>query len=82
MISIDQAVDIVKSNFKGSEPKEVYIYDNDYYMIFAPSGKDDNNTPIYIVGISDGRHRYLNPLEDIDKFNAALDRGPVKNINE
>ena len=78
MISIDQAKSIIESNFKGSKAKEVYKYKDDYYMIIAPSGEKDYNDPFYIVGIADGKYRFLNPLEDIDAFNDSLENGPIK----
>lgn len=81
MISISEAANIIREHFEGAKPGAVYIYKDKYYLIFAPRGKGDINTPIYIVGIADGKYRFLNPMEDIDAFNEAMEKGAVKNIS-
>lgn len=78
MISLNDAKSIIEKNFKGSKVKAAYMYGKDYYLLFAPSGENDHNDPFYIVGIADGKYRFLNPLEDIDKFNDAIEKEPIK----
>jgi hypothetical protein len=78
MITVDEAKSIVEEHFEGSKPQSAYKYGDDFYMIIAPSGENDHNDPFYIVGIADGKYRFLNPLEDIDKFNKCWENGPIK----
>lgn len=78
MITIDEAKSIVEKNFKGAKAREVYKYGEKYYMIVAPAEKNDMNDPFYIVGIADGKYRFLNPLENIEEFNKSIENGPIK----
>lgn len=78
MIDLGRAVDIIEEHFPKAEPKEAYMYKKKFYLIMAPSGENDRNDPFYIVDVANGDYRFLNPLEDIDSFNGALERGPIK----
>lgn len=78
MKSIAEAKSIVEKNFKGAKAQAVYKYGRDFYLFVAPSGENDTNDPFYIVSIADGKYRFLNPLENIDKFNESMEAGPIK----
>lgn len=78
MIDLNNAKSIIEQHFKGAKPKAAYKYDNKYYLFVAPANEKDDNDPFYIVSIADGKYRFLNPLEDIDKFNEAIENGPIK----
>lgn len=82
MITVEQAKSVVEANFEGAKTKEIYKYKGRYYLVVAPSGAKDYNDPFYIVGIADGKYRFLNPLEDIDAFNDALESGPIKTFSD
>ena len=78
MIDLNEAKSIIEKNFDGAEVKEAYQYDKKYYLLVAPTGENDSNDPFYIVDIASGKYRFLNPLEDIDKFNESIEKGPIK----
>lgn len=78
MIDLKTAKNIIETNFPESKPTGAYMYKDKYYLIVAPSGKDDANDPFYIVDASNGDYRFLNPLEDIDSFNKSIERGPIQ----
>ena len=78
MITVGEAKSIIESHFEGSKAREAYKYGDKFYMLMAPRGDGDSSDPIYLVGISDGKYRYLNPLEDIDEFNKTIENGPIK----
>lgn len=82
MISLEQAKSIIESKFKGAKAEAAYKYGDKFYLIMAPSGRDDANDPFYLVDIGSGKYRFLNPLEDIDKFNDAMENGPIKTFVE
>ncbi|WP_458459237.1 hypothetical protein, partial [Pseudobutyrivibrio sp.] len=66
MITTDAAKNIVEKNFKGAKVKEIYYWDDGkkYYMVVAPRFENDPNDPFYLVGINDGKYRFINPMED------------------
>lgn len=78
MIDLGAAKSIIEEHFKGSRVQEAYVYDKKYYLLVAPTGKRDMNDPFYIVDVNNGKYRFLNPLENIEKFNEAIKRGPIK----
>lgn len=78
MIDLNEAKSIIEHKFEGSKVQAAYQYDKKYYLLVAPSGENDNNDPFYIVDIGTGKYRFLNPLEDIDKFNESIENGPIK----
>jgi len=78
MITANQAKSIIESHFKGSKVRQIYKYSDNYYMLMAPRNNNDASDPIYLVNIANGNYRYLNPLEDIDVFNEAIEKGPIK----
>lgn len=78
MITIEAAKSIIEDHFDGVKVKAAYEYGDKFYMFLAPTGENDNNDPFYIVGIADGKYRFLNPLEDIDEFNKSIEKGPIK----
>lgn len=80
MIDVNQAVEIVTKHFSEARPKEIYKYKDKFYMIVAPASENDPSDPFYIVNISNGDYRFLNPLEDIGAFNKALESGPIKRL--
>lgn len=82
MISLEQAKSIIESHFKGAKAEAAYKYDNKFYLIVAPSGKGDTNDPFYLVDMGNGKYRFLNPLENIDKFNNAIENGPIKTFGD
>ena len=81
MISLEQAKSIIESKFEGAKAEAAYKYDDKFYLIVAPSGNGDTNDPFYLVDIGSGKYRFLNPLEEIDKFNDAMENGPIKTFN-
>lgn len=78
MITVDEAKAIVEKHFDGTKAKAAFKYGEKFYMILAPTAENDNNDPFYIVGIADGKYKFLNPLEDLDKFNKSMEDGPIK----
>ena len=80
MIDLNTAKSIVEKHFKGAKVKSAYMYDDKFYLFVAPTSENDMNDPFYIVDVSDGKYRFLNPLEDIDKFNEAMEKGPIKSF--
>ena len=78
MISLDEATKSIQQHFPGAKPKAAYNYKDKFYLIMAPSMKNDMNDPMYIVDIATGKYRFLNPLEDIDAFNKSIEDGPIK----
>ena len=80
MIDLNTAVETVKEHFHGAQPKEAYMYKDKFYMIVAPQSEKDMNDPFYIVDIATGKYRFLNPLEDMEAFNEALENGRIKSF--
>ena len=78
MIDLNEAKSIIERNFEGSKVQAAYQYDKKFYLLVAPTEENDNNDPFYIVDIASGKYRFLNPLEDIDKFNESIEAGPIK----
>lgn len=78
MIDVKRACDIIEEHFPRAKPRNVYRYKEHFYLIFAPEKEGDSNDPIYLVNIGNGDYRFLNPLEDIEAFNEAIEKGPIK----
>lgn len=78
MINLNTAVETIKEHFPKAKPKAAYMYKERYYLIVAPQMERDVNDPFYIVDASDGKYRFLNPLEDMEAFNKAMESGPIK----
>lgn len=77
MITIDEAKSIVEDRFK-VKVKTVLKYGDEFYLLMAPHSDTDYSDPMYLVGIADGRCRFLNPLEDFEAFQKSIDNGPLK----
>lgn len=78
MISVDGAREIIESNFKGAKAKAIYDYGKEFYLVIAPTSDGDYSDPNYIVSKSDGKYRFLNPLENMELFSDAMQAGPIK----
>lgn len=81
MITVDDAKSIIETHFKGTKATQAYKYADKFYLIIAPSKKGDVSDPMYLVGIADGKYRFLNPLEDLDAFNESIENGPIKTFD-
>lgn len=78
MIDLGRAKSIIEEHFPKAKPKAAYMYGKKYYLIVAPIAENDMNDPFYIVDVTNGDYRFLNPLEDIDLFNDTMENGPIK----
>lgn len=72
MISINDGVVLIEAFFSPAKVEAAYQYDSDNILYVAPAGKDDQNDPFYLIRMSDGKIRILNPLSEIEKFERAL----------
>ena len=81
MIDLGRAKDIIEEHFPKANPKAAYKYKDKYYLIVAPEMENDVNDPFYIVDVANGDYRFLNPVEDIEAFNDALEKGPIKTFD-
>ncbi len=81
MITIKEAIGVVKKAIPDSIPQAVYGYKDGYYMVVAPQSKDgDLNAPFYLVRKSNGDMRAMSPLEDLEAFQKTMEGGPLLKI--
>lgn len=80
MISINDAIGIVKDTYPGSEPRKVFEYKDKFYLIFCKPNEADRYDPFYLVSIEDGSTRFLNPVEDIEAFSDSINNRLIKTV--
>ena len=76
MITIVDGIRSLVKNYPEVIPQAIYNYSDDMWMVLA-SHNDGSENSYYAIEKSTGRTRYLNPLEDIDLFNSALENGLI-----
>lgn len=75
MISDRDVATAFKKVHSDLEVKEIYDFDKNTYMICAMDGDDDYNAPYYLMNKATGTVRAFSPLENLDAFSKALQRG-------
>ena len=61
--------------FPGIKLRELFDYDDRYYLVIATEKEGvDYNCPYYLVDKYEGAVHAFNPLDDLDKFDDALEK--------
>lgn len=73
------AAKMVRSTFPGIRVKEMYDYDDGWYLVMATDkDKTDYNSPYYLVGKTNGRVCSFTPMFDLDKFSRVITNNRIE----
>ena len=78
MITVSRASELVKEYSPKSNPKSIFDFSNNEYLVFAPEDEHAIETPFFTVNKNSEKVSYFNPGMDIDSFNDAIEKGPIK----